>query len=100
MTTNLTNQLLTILAEQIIAVAVIAVSVFVLGLIFEKPLMALAERGAKYFEEKKAEKKKKEYIAIKLQKEADRKKVQKIRDNFNRELENTGTICIPYYAVS
>lgn len=97
---NLTNQILTILTEQIIAVAVIAVTVFILGLIFEKPLMALAERTMKYYENKKAEKLKKEYVAIKLQKESDRRKVQKIRDNFNKELENTGTICIPYYAVS
>ena len=97
---NLTNQILTILSEQLIAVAVIAVTVFVLGLIFEKPLMALAERTMKYYEEKKAEKLKKEYVAIKLQKEADQRKVQRIRDNFNKELENTGTICVPYYAVS
>lgn len=98
--TNLTNQIITILTEQLIAVAVIAVTVFLLGLIFEKPLMALAQRTIKYYEKKKAEKLKKEYIAIKLQKEADRRKVQKIRDNFNKELENTGTICVPYYAVS
>lgn len=98
--TNLTNQILTILTEQLIAVAIISVTVFVLGLIFEKPLMALAQRTVKYYEKKKAEKRKKEYVAIRLQKEADRKKVQKIRDNFNRELENTGTICVPYYAVS
>ncbi len=95
---TLTNQILNILAEQLTAALVIAGTVFLLGLIFEKPLMKLVEKATLRLEEKKAEKIKREHTAIKLQQEADAKKVQKIRANFNKELENTGTVCVPYYA--
>lgn len=95
---TLTNQILNILAEQLTAALVIAGTVFLLGLIFEKPLMKLVEKATARLEEKKAERIKREYTAIKLQQEADAKKVQKIRANFNKELENTGTVCVPYYA--
>ena len=93
-------QLLTLAAQLLASTLIIAGVLFLLGLIFEKPLTALWERGVKYYEAKKKEKNKRRYVELKLQKEADRRKVQRIRDNFNRELENTGTICVPYYAVS
>ena len=95
---TLTNQILNILAEQMTAALVIAGTVFLLGLIFEKPLMKLIEKTNARLEEKKTEKVKREHAAIKLQQEADAKKVQKIRDTYNRELENTGRIYVPYYA--
>lgn len=93
-------QLLTLAAQLVAATLIIAGVLFLLGLIFEKPLTAFAGRAVKYYEKKKKEKNKRKYVEIQLQKEADRKKVQRIRDNFNKELENTGTICVPYYAVS
>lgn len=93
-------QLLTMAAQLLAATLIIAGILFLLGLIFEKPLTAFWERSAEYYDKKKKEKNKKRYVEIQLQKEADRRKVQRIRDNFNKELENTGTICIPYYAVS
>ncbi len=93
-------QLLTMAAQVLAATLIIAGVLFLLGLIFEKPLTLLWERATEYYEKKKKEKNKRRYVEIQLQKEADRKKVQRIRDNFNKELENTGTICVPYYAVS
>ena len=94
---TLTNQILNILAEQATAALVIAGTVFLLGLIFEKPLMKLIEKETAKYEAKKVHKAKLEADAIRLQQKADAKKVQKIRDNFNKELENTGKICVPYY---
>ena len=93
-------QLLTMAAQLFAATLIISGILFLLGLVFEKPLTDLWERTTEYYEKKKKEKNKRRYVEIQLQKEADRKKVQRIRDNFNRELENTGTICVPYYAVS
>jgi len=93
-------QLLSMAAQVLAATVIIAGVLFLLGLIFEKPLTALWERSVKSYEQKKREKSKRRYTEIQLQKEADRRKVQRIRDNFNKELENTGTICVPYYAVS
>ena len=93
-------QLLTMAAQVLAATLIIAGILFLLGLTFEKPLTALWERGAAAYEKKKKEKSKRKYVEVQLQKEADRRKVQRIRDNFNKELENTGTICVPYYAVS
>ena len=93
-------QILLMVAQLLAATLIIAGVIFIFGLIFEKQLTALAERCVKYYEAKKKEKNRRKYVEIQLQKEADRKKVQRIRDNFNREMENTGTICIPYYAVS
>ena len=93
-------QLLTIAAQVLAATIIIAGVLFLLGLIVEKPLTALWERSVNHYEQKKREKNKRRYVEIQLQKEDDRRKVQRIRDNFNKELENTGTICIPYYAVS
>lgn len=96
----MTQQILTIIAQQLTLILAIAGGIFLIGLIFEKQLTALYEKAEKNYHEKQAEKKKQEYLALQHQKEADRKKVQKIRDNFNRELETTGRICVPYYAVS
>ena len=93
-------QLLTIAAQLLAATLIIAGVLFLIGLVFEKPITAAYEKAVKRYEMKKKEKNKRKYVELKLQKEADRKKVQRIRDNFNREMENTGTICIPYYAVS
>ncbi len=93
-------QILSMTAQVLAATVIIAGVLFLLGLIFEKPLTALWERSVKYYKQKKKEKAKRRYTEIKLQQEADRRKVQRIRDNFNKELENTGTICVPYYAVS
>ena len=93
-------QILSMTAQVLAATVNIAGVLFLLGLIFEKPLTALWERSVEYYEKKKKEEAKRRYTEIQLQKEADRKKVQRIRDNFNKELENTGTICVPYYAVS
>ena len=93
-------QILSMTAQVLAATVIIAGVLFLLGLIFEKPLTALWERSVEYYEKQKKEEAKRRYTEIQLQKEADRKKVQRIRDNFNKELENTGTICVPYYAVS
>ncbi len=93
-------QILSMIAQVLAATVIIAGVLFLLGLIFEKPLTALWERSVEYYEQKKKEKNKRRYVELQLQKEADRRKVQRIRDNFNKELENTGTICVPYYAVS
>ena len=93
-------QLLTMAAQLAAATLIIAGVLFLLGLIFEKPLTLFWERATEHYEKKKKEKNKRKYVELQLQKEADRKKVQRIRDNFNKELENTGTICVPYYAVS
>ncbi len=93
-------QLLTMAAQILAATLIIAGVLFLLGLTFEKPLTALWERTAAAYDKKKKEKNKRKYVELQLQKEADRRKVQRIRDNFNKELENTGTICVPYYAVS
>ncbi len=93
-------QILSFTAQALAAILIIAGVLFLLGLVFEKPLTALWERSVKYYEKKKKEEAKRRYTEIQLQKEADRRKVQRIRDNFNKELENTGTICVPYYAVS
>lgn len=93
-------QLLSLAAQVLAATVIIAGVLFLLGLIFEKPLTALWERAVKHYEQKKREENKRRYTEIQLRKEADRRKVQRIRDNFNKELENTGTICVPYYAVS
>lgn len=93
-------QLLTMAAQVLGATLIIAGILFLLGLTFEKPLTALWDRMSAAYEKKQKEKSKRRYVEIQLQKEADRKKVQRIRDNFNKELENTGTICVPYYAVS
>ena len=93
-------QLLTMAAQVLAATLIIAGVLFLLGLVFEKPLTAFWEKATAAYEKNQKEKTKRKYVEIQLQKEADRKKVQRIRDNFNKELENTGTICIPYYAVS
>lgn len=93
-------QLLTMAAQVLAATLIIAGILFLLGLTFEKPLTAFWERRVAAYEKKKKEKNKRRYVEVQLQKEADRRKVQRIRDNFNKELENTGTICVPYYAVS
>lgn len=93
-------QVLTLAAQALAATVIIAGILFLLGLIFEKPLSALWERSVNRHEQKKKDELKRRYTEIQLQKEADRRKVQRIRDNFNKELENTGTICVPYYAVS
>lgn len=93
-------QILSFTAQALAGTLIIAGVLFLLGLVFEKPLTALWERSVKRYEKKKKEEAKRRYTEIQLQKEADRRKVQRIRDNFNRELENTGTICVPYYAVS
>lgn len=93
-------QLLTMAAQLLAATIIIAGVLFILGLIFEKPLMKLVDKTVENYHTKQQEKNKQKYAAIRLQQEADRKKVQRIRDNFNKELENTGTICVPYYAVS
>lgn len=93
-------QLLTMAAQVLAATVIIAGVLFLLGLIFEKPLTTLWERSAERYEQKKKEEQKRRYNELQLQKEADRRKVQRIRENFNKELENTGTICVPYYAAS
>ena len=93
-------QILSMIAQVLAATVIIAGVLFLLGLIFEKPLTALWERSVEYYEQKKKEEARRRYTEIRLRKEADRRKVQRIRDNFNKELENTGTICVPYYAVS
>lgn len=95
---TITNQILSILAEQMTAALVIAGTVFLLGIIFEKPLMKLIEKTNVKLEAKKTEKAKLEADAVKLRRQADAKKVQKIRDTYNKELENTGKIYVPYYA--
>lgn len=95
---TITNQILNILAEQVTAALVIAGTVFLLGLIFEKPLMKLIEKLNVKLEAKKAEKARLEADAVRLRQQADARKVQKIRDTYNKELENTGRIYVPYYA--
>ena len=95
---TITNQILNILAEQMTAALVIAGTVFLLGLIFEKPLMKLIEKFNVKLEAKKAEKARLEADAVRLRQQADARKVQKIRDTYNKELENTGRIYVPYYA--
>lgn len=94
------SQVLAMVAQLAAATLIISGIIFLIGLTFEKPLTALWERSVKYYENKQTEKKKRRYVEVQLQKEADRKKVERIRENFNREMENTGTICVPYYAVS
>ena len=95
---TLTNQILNILAEQATAALVIAGTVFLLGLIFEKPLMKLIEKLNLKLEAKKAEKAKLEAVAVRNQQQADARKVQKIRDDYNKKLEDTGRIYVPYYS--
>ena len=95
---TITDQILNILAEQMTAALVIAGTVFLLGLIFEKPLMKLIEKETARLEAKKARKARLEADALKLRQQADARKVQKIRDTYNRELENTGKIYVAYYA--
>lgn len=94
------EQILAIVFQQLILVAIIAGITFALGLIFEKKLTVVYEKYTKEKERKLHEKRKQEYLAIKQREEADKRKVQKIRDNFNREMENTGRIVTPYYAAS
>ena len=94
---TLTNQILNILAEQMTAALVIAGTVFLLGIIFEKPLMKLIEKVNLKLEEKKNEKARLAADAVKLQQRADAVKVQKIRDTYNKKLEDTGRISVPYY---
>ncbi len=94
---TLTNQILNILAEQMTAALVIAGSVFLLGLIFEKPLMKLVEKANLKLEEKKTDKARLVADAVRLQQKADAEKVQKIRDTYNKKLEDTGRISVPYY---
>ena len=96
----MTQQILSIIAQQFILVLIIASVTFLLGLIFEKQLTALYEKVTAEHNRRKLEKKERERIALAQQKEADKRKVQKIRENFNREMENTGRICVPYYAAS
>ena len=84
---TITDQILNILAEQMTAALVIAGTVFLLGLIFEKPLMKLIEKETARLEAD----------AVKLRQQADAKKVQKIRDDYNKRLEDTGRISVPYY---
>lgn len=93
-------QILSFAAQALAGTIILAGVLFLLGLIFERPITALWERSVARYEKKKKEEAKRRYTEIQLQKEADRRKVQRIRDNFNKELENTGTICVPYYAVS
>lgn len=93
-------QLLTIAAQVFAATLIIAGILFLLGLVFEKPLTQLWEKAQTAYYKKQKEKNKRKYIELQLQKEADRRKVQRIRDDFNKKLESTGTICVPYYAVS
>lgn len=95
---NITNQILNILAEQATAALVIAGAVFLLGLIFEKPLMKLVEKFNLKLEAKKAEKAKLAADAVKVRRQADARKVQKIRDDYNKKLEDTGRIYVPYYS--
>lgn len=96
----MTQQILTIIAQQFILVLIIASVTFLLGLIFEKQLTALYEKITSEYRNRKADKEEQERLALIRQKEADRRKVEKIRENFNREMENTGIICVPYYAAS
>lgn len=96
----MTQQILAIIAQQLILVLIIAGVTFALGLIFEKKLTVVYENYQEKQRIKEHEKKKQEYLALKQREEADKRKVQKIRDNFNREMENTGIICVPYYAAS
>lgn len=96
----MTQQILAIIAQQLILVLLIAGVTFALGLIFEKKLTVVYENYKEKQRIKEHEKRKQEYLALKQREEADKRKVQKIRDNFNREMENTGRICVPYYAAS
>ena len=96
----MTQQILAIIAQQFVAFLIIASVTFLLGLIFEKQITAAYEKAVKNYQNKQKEKKQREYLAMKHQKEADKRKVQKIRDNFNREMENTGKVWVPYYAAS
>lgn len=96
----MTEQILLIVLQQLILVAIIAGVTFTLGLIFEKKLSAAYEKYTKEKNRKQHEKRKQEYLALRKREEADKRKVQKIRDNFNREMENTGKIVTPYYAAS
>lgn len=96
----MTQQILAIIAQQLVLVLIIAGVTFALGLIFEKKLTVVYENYQEKQRIKEHEKKKQEYLALKQREEADKRKVQKIRDNFNREMENTGIICVPYYAAS
>jgi len=96
----MTQQILAIIAQQLVLVLIIAGVTFALGLIFEKKLTVVYENYKEKQRIKEHEKKKQEYLALKQREEVDKRKVQKIRDNFNREMENTGIICVPYYAAS
>ena len=72
---TITDQILNILAEQMTAALVIAGTVFLLGLIFEKPLMKLIEKETARLEAKKARKARLEADALKLRQQADARKV-------------------------
>ena len=93
-------QILTMVAQILASTIIISGVLFIIGLIFEKPIAALSYRITNHFERKKAEKERRIQEEIRIRKEIDRRKVQRIRDNLNRELENTGTIYIPYYMAS
>lgn len=88
------------IGQQLFLALLIACALFLVGLIFEKPITAFVEQKRKEFRQKELEKRKREYLAVKQQKEADRRKVQKIRDTYNREMENTGKVYVPYYMAS
>ncbi len=94
------QNILNLIAQQLTIILAVAGGIFILGLIFEKPICAFYEKASSDYRHKQAEKRRSEYKALQLQKEADKRKVQKIRDTYNRELENTGKVYVPYYAVS
>ncbi len=91
---------LTFIGQQLLLALVLACGIFLIGLIFEKPITALLEKKKEEYRKKELEKRKREYIALRQQQEADRRKVQKIRDTYNREMENTGKVYLPYYMAS
>lgn len=90
----------TFIGQQLLLAFVLACGIFLIGLIFEKPISAFLEKKKEEYRKKELEKRKREYLALKQQKEADKRKVQKIRDNYNREMENTGKVYLPYYMAS
>ncbi len=88
------------IGQQLLLALVLACAFFLVGLIFEKPVAAFIEQKKEELRKKELEKRKREYLALRQQKEADRRKVQKIRDTYNREMENTGKVYVPYYMAS
>ena len=88
------------IGQQLLLAFVLACAIYLIGLVFQQPITAFLEKKKEELHKKELEKIRREHVALMHQKEIDRKKVQKIRDTYNREMENTGKVYVPYYAAS